>query len=119
RASVARRYRERLASIPGVTLQATRPDTRHAHHLFPAWIDGGRRDGVVDALQASGIGVVVNYRAVHLTTSFRDTLKLAPGTFPNAERIGDSTLSLPFYADLPDADLDAVVDGIRTALGSR
>lgn len=119
RAAVANCYRERLASVAGVTFQATRPNTRHAHHLFPVWIEGGRRDAVVQALQASGIGVVVNYRAVHLTTYFRDTFKLSAGAFPNAERIGDSTVSLPFYAGLPDGDLDAVVDGLRAALNSR
>jgi dTDP-4-amino-4,6-dideoxygalactose transaminase len=116
RDGIARRYRERIAALPGVRLPTVIPGTRHAHHLFPTWVDSTRRDAVVARLQERGIGVVVNYRPVHLMTYFQETFKLSRGMFPEAERIGDATISLPFYAGLSDADLDEVVQQLAAAL---
>ena len=73
------------------------PGVRHARHLFPVWVKDHRRDQLVHGLQNAGIGVVVNYRAIHLLTYFRDTYGFHPGDFPVAEDIGDSTVSLPLY----------------------
>ncbi len=116
RQALAERYRDRLAAIPGVRLPATRGDTVHARHLFPVWVDGGRRDRVVQGLTAAGIGVVVNYRAIHLLSYFKATLGHCPGDFPNAERIGDETLSLPFYPTLADETVDRVCTELEQQL---
>ena len=69
-----------------------------------------------EALQDAGIGIVVNYRAIHLLTYFRETFGFAPGSLPSAERIGDATLSLPFYANMPDAHVDIVADALKAVL---
>jgi UDP-4-amino-4-deoxy-L-arabinose-oxoglutarate aminotransferase len=116
RQEVAKRYHDRLAGIPGLAWPRTRPGVRHAWHLFPVWVDGGRRDRVLQRLQERGIGVVVNYRAIHLLTYFREALGCRAGAFPEAERIGDATISLPFYAGLPDDHLEAVVAARPAAL---
>jgi UDP-4-amino-4-deoxy-L-arabinose-oxoglutarate aminotransferase len=90
---------------------------KHAWHLFAVWIEGGRRDLVLAKLQERGIGVVVNYRAIHLLTYFRETLLGRPGQFPAAEAIGDATLSLPLFPGMTDAELDEVVEALRALLG--
>jgi UDP-4-amino-4-deoxy-L-arabinose-oxoglutarate aminotransferase len=116
RDSVARAYEGRLAGIPGLSCPKTLPGVRHARHLFPVWVPAEARDRVLDELQAQGIGVVVNYRAIHLLTYFRETYGYEPGTFPAAEAIGDSTISLPFYPSIPDEHLGLVADALRHAL---
>jgi dTDP-4-amino-4,6-dideoxygalactose transaminase len=115
RQELAKRYRDRLGGIPGLSWPRMLPGVRHAWHLFTVWIDGGRRDRVVQWLQERSIGVVVNYRAIHRLTYFREILGHEAGAFPEAERIGDATVSLPFYAGLPDDHLDAVVEALRGA----
>lgn len=110
RTAIAAEYKRRLADVPGLSLPKTRPGVRHARHLFPVWIKDGRRDDVVRGLQAHGIGVMVNYRAIHLLTYFRETLGHRPGAFPNAERIGDATLSLPLYPRLEPDRVARVAD---------
>jgi UDP-4-amino-4-deoxy-L-arabinose-oxoglutarate aminotransferase len=119
REALARRYEERLERVRGVTRPATLPGVRHAWHLFPVWVDADRRDRVIKALQERGVEVMVNYRAIHLLSYFRDTLGYRPGDFPVAERIGDSTISLPFYPQMPLEDADAVVVALQAALESR
>jgi dTDP-4-amino-4,6-dideoxygalactose transaminase len=107
---LAARYVERLKEIRGVRIpaQAAGRDSVHAHHVFPVWIESKDRDAVVTALQRAGVEVVVNYRPVHLTEYFRRTYGHTEGDFPVAERLGDQSISLPYYPGMPLPDVDAV-----------
>lgn len=116
REKVARRYQGLLAELPGLTWPQTLPGAKHAHHLFPVWVVNGRRDAVITGLQERGIPTVVNYRAIHLLSYFRDRFGFKPGAFPMAERIGDAAISLPFYPDIPDDHVQAVADGLKGIL---
>jgi UDP-4-amino-4-deoxy-L-arabinose-oxoglutarate aminotransferase len=111
----SQRYRTKLAAI-GVSGPATLPGVRHAAHLFPVWIGSGRRDQVISALQSRGIGVVVNYRAIHRLSYFKATMGFKGGEFPAAEKIGDETISLPFFPGMTDAQQDEVVEALRAVV---
>jgi len=41
------------------------------------------------------VGVAVNFRPIHLTSFYREQFGYREGTFPEAERIGASTISSP------------------------
>lgn len=112
RQELARHYEECLSDTPNLSCPRTLAGVEHSRHLFPVWIGEGKRDQVISELQASGINVMVNYRAIHLLTYFRETFGFKPGDFPVAERIGDSTLSLPFYPNMPRAHVDVVVEAL-------
>jgi len=116
REGVAQRYQALLAEVPGLTWPQTLPGVKHGHHLFPVWVVNGRRDAVVAGLQQRGIPTVVNYRAIHLLSYFRDRFGLKPGAFPMAERIGDATISVPFYPNIPAEHVEAVADGLKALL---
>jgi UDP-4-amino-4-deoxy-L-arabinose-oxoglutarate aminotransferase len=88
----------------------------HAWHLFPVWIGNGRRDAVIQELQSNGISVMVNYRAIHLLTYFRERFNFSKGIFPTAERIGDAVLSLPLYPTMPVEHVALVANALRGAL---
>ena len=118
RAALARYYENRLWDIPNLSRPQTLPGVEHAWHLFPVWIGDGQRDRVIQDLQAAGIGVMVNYRAIHLLTFFRDAYGFRAGEFPVAERIGDQNLSLPFYPGMPPEHVDRVVDELATILNN-
>jgi dTDP-4-amino-4,6-dideoxygalactose transaminase len=69
------------------------------------------RDALVDALQEAGVGVTVHYYPpVHLTGFFRETFGHRPGSHPVAERIAETTLSLPFYPAMPWSHVDEVAE---------
>jgi UDP-4-amino-4-deoxy-L-arabinose-oxoglutarate aminotransferase len=61
---------------------------------------------------------MVNYRAIHLLSYFRETFGFSAGDFPVAERIGDESLSLPFYPNMPREHADLVVDELARVLES-
>lgn len=112
RQAAARAYREALAGVPGVSWPGTLPAVRHAEHLCTIWVAPAARDGLIAGLQARGIATVVNYRAIHLLTYFREAMGFRPGDFPVAERIGDSTVSLPLYPAITSAEVGRVAEGV-------
>lgn len=118
RRDLARHYEDRLWDIPHLTRPRTLPGVDHSWHLFPVCIGAGRRDAVIESLQNRGISVMVNYRAIHLLTFFRETFGYKPGDFPIAEKIGDSTLSLPFYPNMPIEHVETVVETLMQVLHS-
>jgi UDP-4-amino-4-deoxy-L-arabinose-oxoglutarate aminotransferase len=116
RRELAEYYESRLWDIPNLSRPKTLPHTEHAQHLFTVWIGEGKRDHVISELQKAGVGVMVNYRAIHLLSYFSETYGFKPGDYPVAERIGDATLSLPFYPNMPREDVDRVIEVLRDIL---
>jgi len=85
---------------------------KSAHHLYTIWVDPDRRDSLLHEIQARGVGVAVNFRAIHLLTYFRDTFGYKQGDLPMAERIGSRTISLPLYPLMHDKEVDYVIKTI-------
>ncbi|KAF0235157.1 MAG: hypothetical protein FD177_316 [Desulfovibrionaceae bacterium] len=82
---------------------------KSAHHLYTIWVDPDRRDSLLHEIQSRGIGVAVNFRAIHLLTYFRETFAYKQSDFPMAERIGSSTVSLPLYPLMQEEEVDYVI----------
>jgi len=118
REAVSRRYEAGFTGVDGVGFPIVIPGTKSARHLFTIWVDPSRRDLVLADLQARQVGVAVNYRAVHLLKYYQERMAVPRGTFPVTERIGDSTLTLPLYPALGDAEVDYVIDSVKAAVGS-
>ncbi len=64
-----------------------------------------------------GIGVGVHYPALHLFTAYRK-LGYKEGDFPNAERIGRETVTLPLFPAMQLSDVDRVCDAVSDILRS-
>jgi dTDP-4-amino-4,6-dideoxygalactose transaminase len=113
RHALAERYTRAFARMHGIRLPSSRPDSVHARHLYTVWCEGLPRDELITHLHHEGIGAVVNYRPIHLMSYFVRRYGYHRGDFPVAERIGEGTISLPFYPDMPLHHVDAVVEAIR------
>lgn len=110
RARLAERY---LAGItnPKVVLPEVLEGTVPVWHIFAIRCE--RRDALREALAARGIGTLMHYPTpIHLQEAYAD-LGLAEGTFPIAEEISRTQLSLPMYYGLTDEQLDYVVEAIN------
>ena len=115
------RYDEQLADLP-ITLPAPpAPDTRHGLHLYTILVDPARtgieRDAFLDAMTAHNIGVGVHYVALPEHPYYRDRFGWRPEDFPNATRVGRTTVSIPLSAKLTDADVDDVIEAVHRILG--
>jgi dTDP-4-amino-4,6-dideoxygalactose transaminase len=114
--AIAVQYRARLAGTEGIELPRVPPGTRSGHHLFTVWVPGARRDSILRRLGERGIGVGVHYRALHTLAYFRQRLALPPDSLPQALRIGEQTISLPFYPSLTAEETAYVARSLREAL---
>jgi dTDP-4-amino-4,6-dideoxygalactose transaminase len=120
REAVWQRYAEAFADLPLRIPPEPPAGDRHARHLFVILLELERlnrsRDDVLQALHAEGIGTGVHYRPLHLHPCYQERLGVRPGEFPNAEWIGERTLSLPFSTKLTDADVADVIRAVRKVL---
>ena len=116
RTRLAERYDDRMGKVPGVIKPGNRANAIHSRHVYPVRVAVEKRDRVIESLKNEQVGCVVNYRAVHLTQFFREKYGFAEGDFPAAERIGDETISLPFYPDMPLEDVEVVAAALERAL---
>jgi dTDP-4-amino-4,6-dideoxygalactose transaminase len=73
------------------------------------------RADFIARLRERNIGAGVHYPAMHLFTLYRK-LGYQEGDFPQAERIGRSTITLPLFPAMSDADVDAVCANIADIL---
>ncbi len=113
REALCRRYDEGFADLAGVQRPVVRPGAESARHLYTLQVDPARRDDVLAALGDRGVGVAVNFRPIHLMRWYREHFGTREGQFPNAERLGASTISLPLYPLLTEAEQDHVIAAVR------
>jgi UDP-4-amino-4-deoxy-L-arabinose-oxoglutarate aminotransferase len=116
REQICKQYEEAFSQLPDVEFPRVRSDTISARHLFTIWVDRERRDEMLARLQDAGVGVAVNYRAIHLLAYYARTFGYRRGQFPVAERIGDRTITLPLYPTLTSKEVEHVISSVRRVL---
>lgn len=117
RAANARRYDERLRGLSAV--RTPEPDRAGRHVYNQYTIRCERRDDLKDFLAERGVGTAVYYPIpLHLQPCFA-SLGYREGAFPESEKASREVLSLPVFPELEEAELEAVVAGIRAFYGGR
>jgi len=116
RVKVARRYSERLSSVPGVVTPFVSPGNRHTYMLYTIRVP--RRDQVQAYLERSGVETRVAFPPIHLQPLYRNLYGYRGGELPVTEEAADQVLSIPMYYGLEESKQDYVVNHLREALGS-
>jgi dTDP-4-amino-4,6-dideoxygalactose transaminase len=118
RAALARSYFDRLKGLAHVRLPEP-GDSGHSWHLFAPLIDFGalgmKRPEFIARMHARGIGVGVHYPALHLFEAYR-RLGYHRGDFPNAETIGERTVTLPLFTQMREADVERVCEALQATI---
>jgi len=115
RASLADVYRDALDEADGISLPAVPGWAEPVWHLFA--INHPDRDGCASALREAGIGTLVHYPLLpHQTPPYEE--RRPRGSFPVAERLAASTLSLPLYPQLEAAACERVAAAVLATVGS-
>ena len=107
-------YSGAFSDVEGLTPPATDPANEHIFHQYTVRCE--RRDDLVAALKAAGIGCAVYYpKPLHLQPCFA-SLGYRNGQFPEAERASREVVSLPVYPELTVSQRDEVIATVRRAL---
>lgn len=116
RRRIAEHYTAALSGLPGLDLPAVTEGSDPVWHLFQ--VRHAARDALAEALTTAGVQTIVHYPVPpHLQPAYA-VLGYRPGQFPVAESIARSTLSLPIWPGLAEAQIDHVCDVIRQALAA-
>jgi len=107
RRELAQRYFSGIDKTLGVQLPLA--DFANSNwHMFQVLLpDGTDRGAFIAGMREKGIGIGVHYPALHLFSLYR-SMGFKPGDFPQAERIGAATVTLPLFPTMQDADVDRV-----------
>jgi dTDP-3-amino-3,4,6-trideoxy-alpha-D-glucose transaminase len=112
RASIAERYLDELSGLPGIELPAPSPArAEHAWHIF--CVRHARRDALCAHLADGGIETMVHYPDPPSQTPAFAYLGFTAGSFPVAEAICASALSLPLGPHLDRDSVTRVIEAVR------
>lgn len=114
------RYQEAFADLPVVRPAEIAAGDTHAYHLYTLLIDedtcGISRDEFLDAMTQRRIGVGVHYLSLPEHPFYQNTLNWRPEDYPHAMKVGRQTVSLPCSPKLTEADIDYVIDTVRSII---
>jgi len=107
RADIARRYREELEDVKGVTLLENKTDRTHANWMFAVHVD--KRTEFAKWMHSKRIEVSVhNWRNDKYTIfgGLRNDL-------PNLERLDNDLICIPLHHKLSDEEVDYIIKAIQ------
>jgi len=112
RRSLARRYSERLKEVVEISLPPLgSKDVVPVFHLFV--IRAGDRDALAKHLASEEVETGVHYpMPIHLQPVYRDAYGFSEGSYPAAEKLAATSLSLPLFPTMKDEQVDEVCEHI-------
>jgi len=116
RARIAGLYQQRMAGIDGVTPMYEGLQRRSWFVYAPRLAPDLDRDAIIGRLEAEGISAKPYLPCIHLQPYYRDEHGHRPGELPVTEAISASTIALPFFCEMTDAQVDRVCDAVQRAI---
>jgi dTDP-4-amino-4,6-dideoxygalactose transaminase len=111
RTRIAGMYHDGLRSCE-ISLPTCRQTASHVYHLYV--VRTPRRDALKQHLKDKGIDALIHYPAsVHLQPAYRGRLTGSDNLL-ETERVAQEVLSLPIYPELKEADLEKVLEAVKT-----
>ena len=110
-------YDRAFADVAELETLAVRDYATHAHHLYVISLHLERltidRDGFLDAIQSTGIGVALHYVALHLQPYYVKNFNTKPQDFPIASNYSERVITLPLYPKMSSADVERVIGTVK------
>lgn len=113
RNEIAKRYLTEITN-KNITLPITMEQATHVYHIFAVRTETAeKRDSLEAYLKEQGIGTNKHYPIpMHLQGAYEE-LHIPAGTYPIAELISATELSLPMYYGMTEDEVTYVIDAIN------
>lgn len=117
RHQVAKKYREALRDIEGITFFDDMPSVRHNYSYFPIFVDekkyGMTRDELYFKMKEQNVlGRRYFYPLISEFSTYRGLESARPDNLPNAHKMANSVICLPMYHSLSENDVERVINCI-------
>lgn len=114
RRKVAKRYRDALRDVEGVTFFDDMPGVRHNYSYFPVFIDAEKFGRTRDELyfemrEANVLGRRYFFPLISEFSTYRGLPSATRENLPEAYRLADTVLCLPMHHELSDEDIERVL----------
>lgn len=90
---------------------------KHARHLYAILIRPETmrigRDRFINELIKRNVGSGIHFSPVHLHPYYKKTFGYKKGDFPNAEFVGERTVSLPLSVTLDRSEISYIINSVR------
>lgn len=103
---------EELALEGQIILPALDPQAESNWHIFAIRTDLARRDKVLAALRARGIGATFHYIPLHSSPYGRKMWGYTAEDLPITEKVSASLIRLPIYPDLTPQEQEYIIDSL-------
>jgi dTDP-4-amino-4,6-dideoxygalactose transaminase len=114
RAKNAAIYAKLLKPLKNVVTPITKEDRTHVFQTYAVLVP--KRDQVVEAMKAKGVGVLIHYPiSLHLQGAYAE-LGHKKGDFPVAEKVANEVMSLPMFPHIAREQIEAVVAALQEVL---
>ena len=116
---VAGWYKANMAEVDGVTPMYEGPQERSWFVYAPRLDPDIDRNAVIGALEAEGIQAKPYLPCIHLQPYYREVHGYRPGHLPVTEAISASTIALPFFPEMTQAQVDRVCAAVSQAIAAQ
>lgn len=106
----AKFYQENIVN-PAVQKPVSPPDSNHVYHQYTIKVKN--RDSFISHLAANGIGCGIHYPTIIPQQQAYKNIPGSSGSWPVAEELADSCVSIPVHPALTPADLLTIVEVIN------
>jgi len=112
REKICQIYNNAFKNIKNIQIPEILPKTKPARYIYTIQVDPKKRDKIIHQLQKKEIGIAVNFRPIHLMKYYRKKYGYKKGMYPNAEKIGASTITLPLYPKLTRKEVRYIIRSV-------
>ncbi|MGD0976825.1 MAG: DegT/DnrJ/EryC1/StrS family aminotransferase [Minisyncoccia bacterium] len=104
---------DRIIAVPQIGKENT-----HSWFVYTVRIKDQKinRDEIIEDLHKQGISTKPYLPSIHLFGFYRDKFNYKRGDFPVSEMVSDSSLALPFYIGLKEADIKHIANKVLEVL---
>ncbi|GHT33464.1 aminotransferase [Bacteroidia bacterium] len=118
RHQIANQYRRELENTEGISFMEDIPEIRHNYAYFPIFVDaekyGMTRDELYDKMKENNVfGRRYFYPLISSFSTYRGLDSARSKNLPIANKIADSVICLPMYAELTENNVERVIEIIR------
>lgn len=110
-------YQKEFSSLPIEMPLVIQSETKHALHLFTVLVNASRagisRDQFIQKLHERGVGTGVHYRCIPRHPIYQKMYQWKTDDYPHADKIGESTVSLPLSPGLSENDVDRIISEVK------
>ena len=112
---ILRRYQE-ICKHYKIEFFTSLVNIKHAAHMFVVNVNPEQRNLIRSELKSKGIMTSVHYNPIHLEPYYVKLFNLKRGDFPNSEKLGFSSVTLPLYPSLNKRQVNYIGNTLNEVL---